>query len=410
MLTTMKKISQSLDRSFWSLTDQGVVSAGNFLTQIILARHLLKADYGVFALLFGVLIFLNQIHAGFVSYALTIKGAQTDPEGLRPITADSLVVTAGLAAAEMSVLLVASGILHHMYLAAWAILAMLFWQFQETVRRALMAHFRYRDVIWGDAGSYLGQAIVIAVLAHFGKLNSSLAFAVVAITSALACAQQLWMLGVTRPDLQRAREMLSTSWKLGRWVVLTNLFYAFTLMCFPWTLALSRGPQEAASFQAMINVLGVSHPVIMSVGNLIVPAATKAQKEAGTEAASFSAFRYGSQGGALLLPYFVLLLIWPAQVLSFFYGASSSYAGLAGLLRIFVIAYLFAYVASVLGGLLNGLERPKSVFVAQLVATCAGLGLGLPLIAGSGLVGASAGLATMNLTRAGVSGAYVSSL
>jgi len=408
----MKKTfgSQSFDRGFWSLADQGVVSLGNFLTQIILARHLLKADYGVLALLFGVVIFLNQIHAGSVSYALTIKGAQADPEGLRSMTADSLVLTAGLAAFEMGVVFVASGILHHVYLAAWAILAMLFWQLQETVRRALMAHFRYRDVIWGDAGSYLGQAVVIALLAHFGKLNSGLAFIVVASTSAVACAQQLLMLGVSKPDLHRAREMIRTSWQLGRWVVLTNLFNAFTLMCFPWTLALSRGPQEAASFQAMINVLGVSHPVIMSVGNLIVPAATKARKEAGTGAASFSALRYGSQGGALLLPYFVLLLIRPTQVLSLFYGASSSYAGLGGLLRIFVVAYLFAYVGSVLGGLLNGLERPKSVFVAQLVATCAGLGLGLPLIAGSGLAGASAGLATMNVTRAGISGAYVSSL
>jgi O-antigen/teichoic acid export membrane protein len=404
----MKEIRQSFERGFWSLADQGVVSLGNFLTQIMLARHLPRVDYGVFALLFGVLIFLNQVHAGSISYPLTIKGAQIDAAGLRSITADSLVLTVVLAASEMGVVFVAAGILHQLHLAAWAILAMLFWQLQETVRRALMTHFRYRNVIWGDGGSYIGQAIVIALLAHLGKLNSSLAFTVIAITSAAACAQQLLTLGVSKPDLQRAREMIRTSWQLGRWVVLTNLFYAFTLMCFPWTLALSRGPQEAASFQAMINVLGVSHPVIMSVGNLIVPAAAKARKEAGTGVAS--AFRYGSQGGALLLPYLVLLLIWPTQVLAVFYGAGSSYAGLAGLLRIFVFAYLFAYVASVFGALLNGLEKPKYVFVAQLVATCAGLGLGLPLIAGRGLVGASAGLATMNLVLAGVSGAYVSSL
>jgi O-antigen/teichoic acid export membrane protein len=405
-----KKVKQSFDRGFWSLADQSVVSLGNFLTLIILAQHLVTADYGVFSLLFGVLTFLNQIHAGSVSYPLTIKGAQTDPEELPSITADSLVLTTGLAVSEMGIVFVASGILHNLHLAAWAILAMLFWQIQETVRRALMAHFRYRDVIWGDAGSYLGQAIVIALLAHFGKLNSSLAFAVIAVTSAVACAQQLSMLGVSKPDLQRAREVIRTSWRLGRWAILTNLFNAFTVICFPWALALARGAQEAASFQAMINVLGVTHPIIVSVGNLIVPAATKARKDAGTRAASFSAFRYGLQGGALLLPYFVLLLVWPTQVLSAFYGASSGYVASAGLLRIFVFAYLFAYVASVLGGLLKGLERPKSVFLAQLVGTCAGLSFGLPLIAGRGLVGAPIGLATMNLANAGVSAAYVISL
>ena len=42
-----------IERASWTLVDQGVVSAGNFLLNVLLARTLSEEDYGEFALFLG---------------------------------------------------------------------------------------------------------------------------------------------------------------------------------------------------------------------------------------------------------------------------------------------------------------------------------------------------------------------
>src|SRR6266576_6204077 len=45
-------------QSFWAIADQGVVSLGNFLTTIILARALTPAAYGLWSGICGLILFL----------------------------------------------------------------------------------------------------------------------------------------------------------------------------------------------------------------------------------------------------------------------------------------------------------------------------------------------------------------
>ena len=68
----MRSTSIQSRAGLWSLADQGAVSLGNFLTNILLARALAPAEYGIFALVFGLLLALSSIHAAVVIY---LKGA-----------------------------------------------------------------------------------------------------------------------------------------------------------------------------------------------------------------------------------------------------------------------------------------------------------------------------------------------
>src|SRR5271170_6186042 len=60
---------------FWAFIDQGVVSLGNFMATVMLARALKPGEFGIFALLFGSILFLNTVHAALVTYPLSIFGA-----------------------------------------------------------------------------------------------------------------------------------------------------------------------------------------------------------------------------------------------------------------------------------------------------------------------------------------------
>ena len=66
---------RSAGQSFWALVDQGALSLGGFLTNIILARTLSAAEYGLFSVIFGALLFLNGLHGAIIAYPLSVKGA-----------------------------------------------------------------------------------------------------------------------------------------------------------------------------------------------------------------------------------------------------------------------------------------------------------------------------------------------
>ena len=84
-------------KAFWILSDQGVVSLGNFLTQLMLARHLGLKQLGVYAILYELTLFLNSMQASMVLFPLIIRGAVADKQKLSRLAGRALVLTIVLA-------------------------------------------------------------------------------------------------------------------------------------------------------------------------------------------------------------------------------------------------------------------------------------------------------------------------
>src|SRR4029077_10709614 len=76
-MTTVQQTSSEarllVDRASWTLVDQGVVSLGNFLLNVLLARYLVAADYGTFALFLGAIFTLRNVDWSLISYPLSVK-------------------------------------------------------------------------------------------------------------------------------------------------------------------------------------------------------------------------------------------------------------------------------------------------------------------------------------------------
>lgn len=113
---------------FWSLFDQGAVSLGNFLTQMLLARNLSWSDYGVFALIYGLLFFLVNSVGSLVTYPLSLKGASVSSADLPRLAGASLWFNAGLLVLEAPIVFCAVAVLHHTSLFLSVLLALAFWQ------------------------------------------------------------------------------------------------------------------------------------------------------------------------------------------------------------------------------------------------------------------------------------------
>ena len=386
----------------WSLFDQGIVSLGNFFTQMLLARSLGSSEYGIFALLYGVLFFLITSLGTLLTYPLSVKGASADPHELRRLTGASLWFHAGLMLPEAVIVLGAVAVLHHTDLFPLALVALFFWQFQEILRRALMARLDHRNAIWGDSLSYVGQALAIAVLAGMGALTLKSTFLAIAATSAAASVVQVLQAKPQSIGVAEARGLAAEYWRVGRWASSTNLANGATQQVFPWLLGFVFGTSEAGSFQAVVNPLKALNPLIVGMQNVMVPAVAKAQRKGGTGAGLRSGLRYTAIGFVLFSPYLVVMLAWPHAVLGLLYGSHSLYSQLKLALRICVLAYAFSYWAEVASSLLNGLGLPKVGFLAQLGATGAAVIVGVPLTFRGGLAGAIVSLGVSAAVKAGI--------
>jgi glycosyltransferase involved in cell wall biosynthesis/O-antigen/teichoic acid export membrane protein len=379
------------------LIDQGVVSAGNFLTALVLARILAPISYGTFSLLFLALFGINTVHSSLVIYPLTLRGATLGAEDSGSLTGLALLHTTLLAIPLAAVLGVVAFAVRRPDLIFPLVLAMLAWQLQETSRRALLATSRPGETILPDGLCYLGQAIVLLLLR---PQNLTMIFYIVAATSVLATIWQALVLRVhLHADVrQQCLEYGSHCWRLGRYILAGNVLNMFSLQLPSWILAMSFGPLGVAGYQSLLNLVGVANPIIFSANSLLIPAVVRAAPH-GVSVARRTAMRYGTQYGLLLVPGFLLLLLAPSFVMHHAYGEHTSYGALAPLLRPFVIAFVIQYLATVIGAYEGGMSRPKTYMWVQIASTAIILGVGIPLIMRWGIRGAVYTMLAASLAR-----------
>lgn len=371
-------------RGGWALGDQAVASLGNYLTLFIIPNFLPAEQFGVFSLMFGVLLFLNTIHNALVAYPFSLRAATAPPDEFRPLLGSSLALTALLLIPLSAGVCVAAALLKQPWLIPLALPALALWQVQENLRRAHMSRLNYAAAIPGDAVSYLGQAALLLTLGVCGHLSLYTAFVAMTVTSGLSIAIQVRQLAPTRPAGARLGELGREFWSVGRWVVCSAGVGLLSVQAMPWTLATFHGTAAVARFQMLANLLALSNPLVIGLTSIIVPSVARAANAAGLAICA----RYTSLGLVILLPYFALLVAFPAHFLAFAYRGLATPESLATPLRLFAVAYAMIFPAHMAMAFLNGLGRTRLTFVANCVFAGSTALVSLPLAARFGIAGA----------------------
>lgn len=395
-------------RGMWALGDQAVCSAGNFLAGLLMARGLEKEPhaFGVYSLALSVLLFLNSLHGAIVTYPMTLEGAGAPNRRFRQLVRRGIQFSVGIGPILTIVIVVAALQLGRLTLIPWAILAMVIWQAQETVRRALLTKLRYREAIPGDTIRFLGQALAIYLMYRWDMLSPEWAMISIAITSALAFLvqwAQVWWL-TSDDDAPASPPSAGPTlvaeamhwWRAGRWLLVTCVVNVGTIYLAPWFLEAVQGEQEVARLAALNALLNLTNPVLFSFAGLIVASVAAARASApsplaGVVAARRVAIHYSVLGLALVAPYYALVTIFPEFMLSLFFKPTSPYVALAGEVKWVTLIYAASFVATMAISLLNGLGEARASFVATVASSLATVAISVPLILKFGLHGALIG-------------------
>jgi O-antigen/teichoic acid export membrane protein len=248
------------------------------------------------------------------------------------------------------------------------------------MRRGLTADLRFTDVVWGDGLSYLCQAGLIFLFAHYEILNLNRAYIIMAATSAAGALLQAYQLRLRPVSLARFKTIVMDFWVLGRWMLLSNASGAISVLGYNWSLLYWWGTGFNAIFGAIGYAFKLANPIMNSMSNLITPAVARAAATGGMKAATRIALRYSALGAAMLLPFYSALLIFATPILQFLSKGDKPYADYAYLLRLFVANSVAVYFNAAIGSWLQGLGRARYNFYCQIASMATTVLISFPLI------------------------------
>jgi O-antigen/teichoic acid export membrane protein len=390
--------SQHVQNALHTLVDQGIVSLGNFVLQIVLARNLIPADYGYFALLMTLFFLVQHVHLSLVLYPLTLRVAGRETKDPSRLTSTSVAVV--LASSAVYALAIDGGLalLGRADLLFGCAAFLILWQTQDAMRQALMAGLRHRDAIWGDAVCYLGQAAAIGLLVHFDRLTLPNALLAMAVACFAAMLVHGAVLRPSLPSLRLARENVSYFWHMGRWAFLNGSVIQVRTHMFTWALVGFGGTAAAGAYQAAMNIANFTNPVIFGMSNIIAPIAARTLKESGLTAAWQAARTYFLIGAPLIFGYCAVVFAVPYVFLHLCYSADSPYLHLDTVVRLVVLAAAVNFLAEMTSTFLLGISRGNSALVMNTMAIAAAFVM-LPLVGAWGVTGAAIALTVANSVR-----------
>src|ERR1700731_4270708 len=120
-----------IERASWTLVDQGVVSSGNFVLNVLLARTLSQEDYGEFALFLGAIFILRTIDYSLISYPLSVRLSVASDDERAGLLGNTILLTSALSLVLVGVMALGTTLLNVDNIGAPACLCYLCWQAQE---------------------------------------------------------------------------------------------------------------------------------------------------------------------------------------------------------------------------------------------------------------------------------------
>ena len=281
-----------------------------------------------------------------------------------------------------------------------ACLCYLCWQAQETSRRCLFADFRYRAAVAGDSIAYIGQAMLIGLLAWFDDITLPTALSMMSATFALGALMHAWKQRFSWPDFTEARRLAREYFSIGKWSLVNYQLALIRHQLFPWVLAGVAGTAATASLQAGVNIANMMTPIILGIGNAVPQIAAHAYRTGGAIGASRAAFGYVLFGLSPILLICAVAVLIPELLLRTVYGPTSPYLAVAPGLQLLAIAGVFDYIGEMISKTLLGIEAGKLASLVNVLSLGAAAVLAFALIGPLGVFGACLALLIANLIRA----------
>jgi O-antigen/teichoic acid export membrane protein len=383
-----------------TIADQGIVSAANFLTGVIVARMCTIEENGLYALAFTLVVMCNNLQTALVSAAYTIFSPRFSGQDHARYSGSVLFHQLSLAALAV-VVLVGVGCLGLGPAGFPAVLrvlslAILFIMLKEFARQVCFATSRTKTVLVLDAGVSILTVGSLLLLARFGELFAYRAYEVIGVVSGGAAF--IWFLVVRRRFAFVRTQVLPDfrmNWGFSKWIFAYNLAYIASNQVYPWLLAAFHGVKANGIFGACATVVFVANPLIIGLGNYLGPKTAHAFAEGGAPELHRTVVMADRFFLVTMILYCLAMTFAGSWILAFLAGGK--YTGNGMVITLLSLGQLVWALTVPSNFGLNALERSDVSFKSLLLAMAVMATLGVWLVRIWGPAGMAAGLLAGNI-------------
>lgn len=393
-------MSERRSRVGWALVDQSIVSLCNFLTVYVFARHLAPPVFGAFILGYTGLALLNNIQNALVVQPHNVIGAPLAGPRYRRFTGAMVLAQLALGATAGAALAVAAWIAQRLEAPAPAavLLALAaaapFWMAQEFARRVLYTRRRTLAAALNDSVTYglqlAGAVSLVRVLP--GLSGAGPALLVLGGSSLAGALIGAWqMRRQVRLGGPGARGHLLRAWReawgFGKWLLGQNAVGWIGAQGHAWIVGILLGVEQVGLYRAATHLVNVMNPLLQTSYSYLPSRGSVAFQRGGTDGLS----RWVGRTQRLLafapLPFCVLLVGFPQQVLHFAYGARYDGTIMPVVLALAAVATCITFLKYPFDVGLLALRSTRSIFFVYLVPVALLLTAGVALIHAFGVLG-----------------------
>jgi O-antigen/teichoic acid export membrane protein len=395
--TGLKRLIPWVRKGGFAILDQGLISGSNFLTSVLLARWLVPAQYGAYAVAFGIYVLLTVVYQSLVLEPMSVFGGSSYRNCLRGYLGSLVWVHVTLSLAICLVFgasaIVAQTMAHSEGLAgalAGVTIACPFILGFGMVRRGFYLELSPAK---SALGAFVYSAFSIAALYalyHRGLLSAFSAFLLMGLAAAATTFYLFLRLRAELRGSDSAAPLVNQVWKrhwgYGRWALASSVAGWIPAYIYYPLLGSFGNIVHSGQLKALMNFTLPMEQTKAALGMLLLPYAARVHDKEGRSSASVLSMRMTlvSLGGAVV--YWALILPFQGPVFHFLY--SGRYMEVVHLLPVVAfgsIVWSAAYGPAIA---LRAMESPASVFIAFSLATGLSLLIGIPATWMFGLKGA----------------------
>ena len=379
-------------KATFSLAEQAIFSGSSFVLHIMLARWLLPAEYGGFAVALSVFFILAGIQNALILEPISVFGAKKSASELQTYLASlfwphngvtvGIILLAFLSAPLLTILSVgnvkwALPISTPLILSYWAARRVCY--LKQDPKLAFILTLTYATLL------FLG----LITLRLAGWVSSFSAFLLLGIAGIISTCIMLFITRRSRPvsaPRSMDRSLLLRHWKYGKWVLGETVMCSLTGPMYPLLIAFFAGLEQAGAFRAILNLVLPLSQVLAALALLLLPWMAKVYVKSGSRALASKTVMLVGIFLALAIGYILPTVGAGSLILTFFYGDSEYQASL-WLLPYFGIVAVLSAVAVPLAIALRVAERPDQTFWAKTASASITITVGIYLATVMGMKG-----------------------
>lgn len=385
-----------------SIVDQALISGAGFVLHIALARWLAQSEYGVFAIVFSIFLFLSGFHNALILEPMSVFSSSCNQLELRDYITQSIWLHFFLSVG-LSIILLCSGVglllLRNRMgepligLAFSAPLILLFWLLRRACYLDGRAHLAMHASLFYALFLFVGlwavqKWEVASPLTAIIVLGISSAAASLLLTGLLRINVKTLLVGCSRIVVAA---LLLKHWSYGRWVVGSSfVHWAGTAGYVPLIGSLI-GFSQAGALRAIQNLILPLQQILAGLANLWLPLNARLLIERGKESLRNNLHKMIIGTLLLCIPYLLIILFFSKPILTLLFG-SGRYDQFEWLNYYLVIFAIIGAVGQGLSIALRALQRPDCIFYSQAATAMMTATVGSFLVWSLELEGAAIGL------------------